>query len=500
MNGIKRVLTRITCFDLNQERNRDALLGVIDEHFSSVNTTRSTWIDEKRFVGVYIPTLRGLRPLARDGNLFGTRTADDYFGGNQHDSLLESRTSKADRVRRFVITGQELFKEVRIRLLGKQHDRQSISAFQQFLANGFFAGQPVTLIPNETEQHLYISIGNEQERPVHELGDGLQHIILQTLPLFLFQNENLLLFIEEPELFLHPGFQRLLIEAFAKPLGHGTRQVFVTTHSPQFIDLTLDRREVALFRVSKSIDHTNQSIQVAKFRVDSLTEPDESLLEHLGIKPSSVMLANCTIWVEGVTDRDYLRHYLELHRQSLNSDSGRAYVEDLHYAFVMYGGSQIVHYSFLDEANGIDVKRLCGRLLLVADRDKGKDARHNKLKTALGERFVCLPRREMENLLTPAIIREVLKSHDWQDNELTGANYEDYADQYLGPVIASMLPKNDTTKRKRVFAAESGTIAEKVEFAKRAIAAMKSMDDMSPDAKELAKQVYDFIADQNRVQ
>ncbi len=38
---------------------------------------------------------------------------------------------------------------------------------------------------------------------------------------------------------------------------------------------------------------------------------DRDLLASLGVKPSSVYLANCTIWVEGITDRLYITKYME---------------------------------------------------------------------------------------------------------------------------------------------------------------------------------------------
>ncbi|MCY3010910.1 MAG: hypothetical protein NTY42_13840 [Planctomycetota bacterium] len=124
-------------------------------------------------------------------------------------------------------------------------------------------------------------------------------------------------------------------------------------------------------------------------------------MKHIGVRPSSVIFANCIIWVEGITDRLYFSRIVEF----VLKQQGRTYTENLHYAFVEYDGGNITHWSFLDE-DGIDVERLCARLLFIADQDSEKDERHQKLAENLGDRFILLPVRESENLLTPKVITQ----------------------------------------------------------------------------------------------
>src|ERR1700745_3947929 len=48
---------------------------------------------------------------------------------------------------------------------------------------------------------------------------------------------------------------------------------------------------------------------------------------------------------------------------------GPRYKQDLHYSFVEYGGSNITHWSFFTDDAPTVVERLCGKLLLIADKD-----------------------------------------------------------------------------------------------------------------------------------
>jgi hypothetical protein len=50
---------------------------------------------------------------------------------------------------------------------------------------------------------------------------------------------------------------------------------------------------------------------------------------------------------------------------------------------------------------------------------------------------------------------------------------------------------------KRDYAIDSGSISDKVNFAKKAVANIGSIDDISGEAKKLAESVYNFIKSNN---
>ncbi|CAG0968295.1 hypothetical protein PHYC_01104 [Phycisphaerales bacterium] len=281
------------------------------------------------FERVYIPVLRGLRefkPAWDPEDPLGQIVRDQYFPTIRSSPNGVPVLNKGHHL----LSGQDFYARIRRHLLGALSERLMIRQFEEYLSVHFFKGQPVSLIPKEgapgaEDKHtLFIKIGDEQEQPVYRLGDGISQIVLMVFPLFAFRDQNLLLFIEEPENFLHPAFQRLLIEALLNlPCGTGgSRQVFVATHSNQFLDLTLDTDDVSVFHFQKSLPEGDAKEKEPVVTIRPRSNASMPLLRELGVRNSSVLLSNCTIWVEGPTDRMYIRHYLNLFQDDRGGEDG----------------------------------------------------------------------------------------------------------------------------------------------------------------------------------
>lgn len=131
-------------------------------------------------------------------------------------------------------------------MLGDLNDREKITDFQDFIEDSFFEGEEVALIPKIKSDVIYVKIGNEREYPIYNLGDRIQTLIILTFPLFKYREENLLFFIEEPELYLHPGMQRKFLEIITDNQFDGY-QYFLTTHSNHFLDMTLDMDKMSIY-------------------------------------------------------------------------------------------------------------------------------------------------------------------------------------------------------------------------------------------------------------
>lgn len=455
---------------------------------------------------VYIPTLRGMR-LGLDDSESGVnnkfayfdRTWVDYVKGRNKQS--HSRDETIERAReqlsgKTIITGLDFYDVLTDRLLGSLQDREFIRDYQEYLSQTFFQNAPVALIPRRDHDTVNIKIGNEKERPVQSLGDGLQQLIILTMPIFEHRNVPLFLFVEEPDLFLHPGYQRVFIDSIISDPDRSL-YVFATTHSSQFLDITISEDDCSIFRCSKLPAEDDGLEHDPRFSVVNASAGDYGLLQHIGVRPSSVMFSNCTIWVEGITDRLYFGRYVEL----LLKKKGLNFTENLHYSFVEYGGGNITHWSFLDD-EGIDVQRLCAKLILVSDKDEGKDERHDKLAEALGDRFLRLRVRESENLLTPAVIEKVIRTYEGDEVELNSFTQSAYATKYLGRFIdAKVLADKTKSKRYRkletCYEDKSGTVKDKVEFCRRSLRGIESLDDMSNDAVDLAERLAAFIIAEN---
>jgi AAA15 family ATPase/GTPase len=466
---------------------------------------------------IYIPVLRGLRPLFVGENEKEKKDgASEYSERTRHDYFREWYERKKKFIDvlddgQKINTGLEFFNTIRTCLLGERKYREHIRNYEIFLSEIFFENKEITLIPKEGEDVLTLKIGNEKERPIYNLGDGLQQLLIITYSIYHIihdtekKNVYFQFFIEEPELYMHPGLQRILLNLFTSDKFPNV-QFFFTTHSNHMLEMTQEIDNISIYRFTKKALKEDHDDQIPKFQVDLVSHGDHNLLSCLGVSNASVFLSNCTIWVEGITDRLYFRKYLELYQEELQKKSQeklKQYEEDLHYSFVEYSGNNITHWSFLDkEENPINAEALCGKIFLISDKDNGKEKRHEALEKTLKERFHCLESLEIENLLSPDVLYDVIESYKGQGeiNREENLSHSDYQKKYLGNFIDEeilKIGKEESNTISRSFSAKSGTIKNKLDFAKKAINFISYFKDLTEEAQKLTRKIYEFIERNN---
>ena len=423
----------------------------------------------------YIPTLRSL----------------NNFGEYQNDidqDILALRTKKVyeyqDEDDVDIFSGQVLYSRVRSMLLGDLDERRRMREYETFLSSKLFDGQEVVIIPKEKDDVVNVKIGGV-ERPIHQLGDGIQSLIILTFPLF--ECENGMFFIEEPEVNMHPGMQRKFMEAIQ---AHPQHQYFFTTHSNHLLDLTVDYSNISVFTFDSILGDP-----ASKQHVRLVTCGDRNILELLGARNTSVFLANKTLWVEGVTDRLYISKYLELYIAANDLAPLR---EDIDYTFVEYAGNNITHWSFLDSSDPtINVERLCGKLMLITDRDSDrKEARKAELMSKLGDRYYLLPCNEIENSLSLITIGKVIRNYEGESFTMPSSVHNGtLKSKPIGQFIEEDIfdAHSITITRTGKYQDTSGTIKQKLAFCRKAIDGM-SYDHMTNEAITLAEAVYNFIS------
>lgn len=394
-----------------------------------------------------------------------------------------------------IITGGTLYGKIKSMLLGTEEERNLISEFQLFLKSNFFADyESVQLIPNESKKVLFVKIGND-ERPIYDWGDGTQQLIIMLFSLFIHKDEkDSLFFIEEPEIYLHPGILRKFIEVINSDV-FPNHQYFITTHSNIILDTSADSGiNMSIFKFTKNKNSDDSSSQ---FTIEQCNNGDVSLLNVLGVRNSSVFLANCSIWVEGITDRLYLKHYLNLYFKKCGKIN--PYRENIDYTFIEYGGGNIVHFNFdkQDSEDSINAKYINNRIFLIADNDNTKKgtAKHDRkehLKELLGDNFYELPVTEIENLLPQKAVGQVLKKQTPQCSAIIDQKFSEerqYKGVNLGRYIDNLFKDADLKK----YSAESGTIKNKLMFCQAAIEFITDYDMLTDEAKELVEKLVAFI-------
>lgn len=450
-------------------------------------------------IKVYIPVKRSIRHVnaeesRKEGyDLFSERARIDY-DINGDDVIIFS--------------GQTLYRSIRDMLLGDLAERKSIRKFEKYISEFLFDNSPVALIPRVSNEVVHLKIGSESERPIFDFGDGIQQLIIQIFPLFQYENSGklLYLFVEEPELNLHPGLQYKYMSLFATDQYKNVK-LFFTTHSSSFLDRTQELDDISIFRVEKTVTDDQLEYDSLNFasHVQLIKEPGVDILDSLGIRASSLFLANCSIWVEGIHDRIYIQKILQL--VQTHSGLRRGIKENMDYSFIEYGGSNLSHWDFSPDKEAGDIqesifaKSISNRIFLVADTDgattneSSKGKLHARLRSELGDRFFLLPCREIENILSEKVVKEVIRHYERDNSKINDELLQkicrqDYRDRYLGAYIDEVL---GGSKSRESYADRSGTVKDKAAFRRIALKNMESIEDLSDDAKILGTRILQFI-------
>jgi len=470
----------------------------------------------------YIPILRGMRPVTDLDKKY------PYIERAQKDYFKDPNKFNKENI----VTGERLYHELKIHLLGKPQQRELIKQYEEKLSQYFFDNETVTLIPyigKDDNGHdndvVHIKLGEDDQFAIHKLGDGLQQAIVLTYEAFIKKDETHAFFIEEPELHMHAGMVRQLMNFYLNETSH---YYFFTTHSNHLLDMADESDQVIIQKFVKLPNIDNPSkFDFKIYRCDR----DRDLLASLGVRPSSVYLANCTIWVEGITDRLYITKYMEKYLAELEESNEelykkyRRFMPNYHYTFVEYSGSNLSHWSFdddypktreeriefLKQDRGQSATAVASEMLLIADGDIQKNSEKIKFlrKELNRENLIILECKETENTLPKdSIIRvakakfhrlkNVKQSYDISliDN-ITDENYFDNSQYGIGRLIDEIIKKPSSSTTKTAFADGNGvgTIKDKLKFCREIIKDFDENDnwELTPKAKALCERIFKHI-------
>lgn len=187
-----------------------------------------------------------------------------------------------------------------------------------------------------------------------QLGTGVSQIVMLLSHLWINKEVNLNVFLEEPEANLHPEAVVKLISIFEKELNN--HRFFITTHSPSLIDCL--NENWAVYRTLKSPNGAS-----------SITPNDNIIkyyetLDSLGVKASQILQSNTVLWVEGPSDRIYLKKWIDIY-------SDGELKEGKDYSFLYFGGTNLASFTVLDDIgeNLINIFSTSRKACLIADSD-----------------------------------------------------------------------------------------------------------------------------------
>ncbi|MGP5065083.1 AAA family ATPase, partial [Psychrobacter celer] len=503
------------------------LIDDIDQLIEGLSNIKNT-LDSLSFKALkfyYIDSLRSLRKL--------NSQIISIDAESEHYPLLSRTLTDYSFEKDEIISGEDFFGLLTDSLLGKPDERQRIQSYQEKLSHYFFNNEVITIIPHLRTDSIEIKIGEAEQFPISKLGDGLQQIIILTYKAFL-TTEPSFFFIEEPEMHLHAGYVKQLMKFLLNETDH---YYMATSHSNYLLDMINEDKRIALYRVDKEqIDDEENKYETVIKRCDG----DRTILQTLGVSPSSVFLANCTIWIEGITDRLYFVQYLKKYLEELKTtdeekwqDYSR-FIDGYHYAFVEYQGSNLDHWDFSIESpasvdssqnKGLSALLITSNALVVADSDLQGKPRFNELKEQLGDNMIITLGKETENTLP----RELLIKRFYQKcpqnavstkGNTTKISYKDEHDNYfndsylesdkgvgtyLDNVITEMrtnniFPSLEGEQESFTFSDKGaqGTVKGKTDFCHAIVELMQTEDwQLTEPAIELCESIFQHIKRNN---
>ncbi|MCB9034399.1 MAG: AAA family ATPase [Chitinophagales bacterium] len=459
----------------------------------------------------YIPILRTAYSLYNNkngkvSNDVLKETVTELYFKNKDFNNNEHKTSSSFKI----FSGYTLYEEIKTLRNSIKKDRDKLDKFQEFIGTHFFNTKEFDIISQHNKwdsknEHILIKLPNEDDRTLHNLGDGIQSLIILLFPIFM-ANENDWFFIEEPELNLHPSLQRIFLETISsnKDIVYKNLKIFFTTHSNHLLDLSIEHPDNITIFSFENKSSSKESVSVIK----EIKSKDLSILNQLGVNNSSVFMANCSIWVEGHTDRKYIKGFIELYKQVNNFN----YNEDIHFSFFEYSGSNLMHYNFDDEENEIDLINanfLSNRILVVADEDTGKEKKHNYFKQELKEKYITTRRfnseeleggKEIENLLPPIIIEKMIKNI-FKENKFLIPKKETKHEDYMMKSFGSFIKTKFQIKNKVVSDSSSLAGEYKGKFADTFLELVSNKEikwnDLGIITQTFTKEIIKFIQENN---
>ncbi|WP_026809926.1 AAA family ATPase [Arenibacter latericius] len=341
-------------FDLTNDSMTYKITSVISQvHTLTTSfgtTVDSLGIENSKVDKIYIPILRGLRPIAQETESFSN--TDIYLNRTKHDYFKNSITKG------LIFTGLSIYEWIKKLLLGDESERKEIMLFESFLEDNVFK-KKINLIPKYDDDVLHIKIGDDLQFPIYKLGDGLQTLIVILFPIFINRERPHLVFIEEPETHLHPKWQRLLYRSICLFEKH---HYFLSTHSSVFINSP----ENSIFIISKKKGKTH--ILHSDIKTEKI-----SILKDLGYKPNDLFQTNYLLWVEGQSDKIYLNYLIKVIDDSL--------IEGEDYSIMFYGGSSYKHFLMNNGDLNLEfIKSLNQNYALIMDSDRTKSGQRYNLK------------------------------------------------------------------------------------------------------------------------
>ena len=245
--------------------------------------------------------------------------------------------------------------------------------------------------------------------------------------------------------------------------------------------------DISVYLFDKEI---NKETQTSTFNIHRIDNEYWNVMENLGAMPSSTLMSNCTILVEGTTDKNHFERYLELYQKQLK-DSEPKFESGIHYSFLIAGGDE--YKNTIRSLNELQKEKI----YFICDYDnEDKDTKRREfLEKHSFNNYHVLSVTEVENLISKDIVIKTLENtYDTEGLDMNKSfTQEDYSKSVnFYDFIKEKIFNNNVPNK---FARKKGDL--KIPLCRNEIKNTDRYDELTQEAKDVAKIIYEFIKQNN---
>lgn len=240
--------------------------------------------------------------------------------------------------------------------------------------------------------------------PLSECGTGIGQVL--AILYVILEKEPMVIVIDEPQSFLHPGAARKLIQILKQNFQH---QYILATHSSTIVSAS-SPETITLVR---NIDSESKFILLEK----NQTEDMKNFLSEVGSKLSDVFGADNILWVEGVTEEKCFPIIIEEAMKASLIGTNIIGMIDTGSFEGRFKRMAVQVYKKLSNGNAL----MPPALGFIFDREGRSKTEIQDLEREGKDKVKFIKRRMYENyLLNISAITELINSiEDFSDNEIT---------------------------------------------------------------------------------
>lgn len=231
------------------------------------------------------------------------------------------------------------------------------------------------------EENFKFQLDDTYKHEISNKGSGIQRIVLIYMNLYLlkeiYPNKNLILLLDEPEAFMYPLLEKKIIEKIIKEVENNQLQVYITTHSREFIKEKEACHFYSVFQEQKgkivarkgSREYLNKYSVVEEFDKFDFNR----VYKNYGMLDEIDDYEDILI-CEGKTDKNYLEKIMKKYQYRPQIRVTEQYDHD----FMGKGASSIpVHLAYL---NNFNIRR---RVFVLLDGDQEGKAASKKIEKSM---------------------------------------------------------------------------------------------------------------------